>query len=78
MIREHQPCSTCNRFTPSATKGDVGERPGHCSGWEKPVLPSNVERPCVLFNERGTWQARKVEQAVSRDQFPRDRKLAKA
>lgn len=75
MSREHQPCSTCNRFTPSAAKG---EQPGHCSGWEKPVLPANVERPCVLFTERGTWKARRVEQAVSRDQFPRDRKLAKA
>jgi hypothetical protein len=75
MNRDPQPCSMCNRFTPSAANG---EQPAHCSGWEKPVLPTNVERPCVLFNERGTWQARKVEQSVSRDQFPRDRKLAKA
>jgi len=74
-MSDHQPCSTCNRFTPSAVKAE--ERPGHCSGWEKPVLPTNVERPCVLFLERDTWQARKVERDISKSQFPRDRKLAK-
>lgn len=76
MNRDPQPCSMCNRFTPSAVKAE--EQAGHCSGWEKPVLPTNVERPCVLFNERDTWQVRKTERDISRDQFPRDRKLAKA
>jgi len=76
-MSDHQPCSLCNRFTPSAAKGD--EQTGHCSGWEKPVLPTNVERPCVLFNERDTWATRQAERAISRDQFPRVRKvLAKA
>jgi len=75
-MNDHQPCSQCNRFTPSAVKGE--EQPGHCSGWEKPVLPTNVERPCVLFNERDTWATRQAERAISRDQFPRDRKMAKA
>jgi hypothetical protein len=75
MSQGPQPCSTCNRFTPAAAKGD--DQPGHCSGWEKPVLPTNIERPCVLFNERGTWQARKTVRDISRDQFARDRKAAK-
>lgn len=75
MNRDPQPCATCNRFTPSTAKG---EQPRHCSGWEKPALPTNLERPCVLFNERGTWQARQVQRDVSSSQFPRDRKLARA
>jgi hypothetical protein len=72
-MSDAQPCSECNRFTPSAVKDE--EQPGHCSGWEKPVLPTNVERPCVLFNERNTWATRQAERAISRDQFPRDRKV---
>ncbi len=75
MNPEPQPCSMCNRFTPSAAKGD--EHPGHCSSWEKPVLPTNVERPCVLFNERDTWQDRKTVRNISASVLPRDRKLAK-
>lgn len=75
MSQDPQPCSTCNRFTPSAVNAD--EQPGHCCGWEKPVLPANVERPCVLFNERDTWQDRKTVRDISRSQLPRDRKLAK-
>jgi len=70
-----QPCSTCNRFSPSGVKGE--EQPGHCSGWEKPVLPTNVEQPCVLYVERDTWATRKTERNISRDQFPRDRKTAR-
>ncbi|WP_156648793.1 hypothetical protein [Massilia sp. Leaf139] len=75
MNRDHQPCGKCNRFPPAASaKEEAQERTGHCSGWEKPVLSTNVEQPCVLFLERGTWATRQREKAVSRDQFPRDRK----
>lgn len=76
MNRDHQPCGMCNRFPPPASATEeAAERTGHCSGWDKPVL--STDRPCVLFLERGTWETRKREQAVSRDQFPRDRKVAK-
>lgn len=73
MNREFQPCGQCSRFPPavSAKEGAI-ERTGHCSGWEKQVI--STDRPCVLFLERGTWQTRRAEQAISRDQFPRDRK----
>lgn len=76
MNREHQPCGMCNRFPPALRKEEGVERTGHCTGWNKPVLSTN--QPCVLFNERGTWLTKQIEQAVSRDQFPRDRKTAKA
>jgi len=75
MTREFQPCGMCNRFPPAVSaKEEATERKGHCSGWDKPVLSTNVERPCALFLERGTWATRQKEQAISRDQFPRDRK----
>lgn len=79
MSRDPQPCGMCNRFPPpTCAKEAATERIGFCSGWEKDVLSTNVERPCVLFNERDTWQTRQRERAVSRDQFPRDWKLARA
>lgn len=75
MKPDHQPCGMCNRFPPASPKEESVERTGHCSGWDKLVL--STDRPCVLFNERGTWEMRQREKAVSRDQFPRDRKVAK-
>jgi hypothetical protein len=75
MNHDHQPCGMCNRFPPALAKEEGVERTGHCSGWDKQVL--STDRPCVLFLERGAWQTRQLEQAVSRDQFPRDRKVSK-
>ena len=75
MTREHQPCGMCNRFPPASAKEEGVERTGHCSGWDEPFL--STDPPCVLFLERGAWQTRQKEQAVSRDQFPRDRKTAR-
>lgn len=74
MTRPHDPCGLCDRFTSSTAKAESDERTGHCSGFDKRVL--STDQPCVLFNERGTWEARKRAQAISRDQFPRDRKVA--
>jgi hypothetical protein len=75
MTREYQPCGMCNRFPPPVSSTEATtERKGHCSGWDKPVLSTDVAQPCVLFLERGTWETRRAEQAISRDQFPRDRK----
>ena len=71
------PCGKCSRFPPAVSaKEEAQERTGHCSGWDKPVLSTNIEQPCVLFLERGAWQTRQAEKAISRDQFPRDRKAA--
>lgn len=76
MTREHDPCGMCDRFPPAASAKEAATaRTGYCSGWEKDVL--STDRPCVLFNERGTWAARQRQQRISRDQFPRDRKAAK-
>jgi hypothetical protein len=78
MNREFQPCGMCNRFPPAVSaKEEATERKGHCSGWDKPVLSTNVEQPCALFLERGTWETRQREQAISRGPLPRDRKLAR-
>lgn len=70
MNREHQPCGMCNRFPPAKAKDEGVERAGYCSGWEKQVL--STDQPCVLFLERGTWETRRAEQTISRDQFPRN------
>jgi len=77
MTREFQPCGACNRFPPAVSRiEEAQERTGHCSGWDKPVLSTDRPEPCVLFLERGAWQTRQAEKAMSRDQFPRDRKVA--
>ena len=73
MTTEHDPCGMCDRFTPSIAKPGDGEHTGYCSGWERQVL--STDRPCVLFNERGRWVTRQRKQSISRDQFPRDRKV---
>lgn len=77
MNRDHQPCGMCSRFPPPVSaKEEAQERTGHCSGWDKPVLSTNVERPCVLFLERGTWETRQTEKRIHEVQLPRDRKTA--
>jgi hypothetical protein len=59
MNREPEPCGKCARFLPAAQlrKGEDG--PGHCEGFERPA--HSTDQPCVLFNERGTWEARKAQ-----------------
>lgn len=74
MTTEHDPCGMCDRFTPDSPKDVAGQQHGHCSGYDKPAL--TTDHPCVLFNERGTWATRQRQQAIARDQFPRDRKVA--
>jgi len=76
MSHAYDPCGMCDRFPPAASAKEAATaRTGYCSGWEKEVLSTG--RPCVLFNERGTWAARQRQQRISRDQFPRDRKVAR-
>jgi len=56
MNREHQPCGTCSRFLPTGGQKAHEEGPGHCEGFERPA--HSTDRPCVLFVERGSREAR--------------------
>ncbi len=56
MNRDHQPCGTCSRFLPTGAQKAHEEGPGHCEGFERPA--HSTDRPCVLFVEQGSREAR--------------------
>lgn len=56
MKRDHDPCRTCARFLPTGGQKLHVDGPGHCECFDRPA--QSTDRPCVLYVERGSREAR--------------------